>query len=209
VLKSLPDGCVDAVVTDPPYGVQYQHHATKREGRCTSAWPKLRGDSRAAAAAAAAEIKRLLAPDAYALVFYGWRQAGAVQAAFEAVKMRQVSNVVWHKGTWMGLGWHSRGTHECVMVFAKGRPRPASRSFRDVQTHQPEHGLHATQKPVALLVSLLNQYCPAGGTVLDPFMGSGTTGVACVETGRDFIGVELDKGYFAVAKKRIAGAVPC
>jgi DNA modification methylase len=47
---------------------------------------------------------------------------------------------------------------------------------------------------------------PAGATVLDPFMGSGTTGVACVQTGRSFIGIEIDPGYFAIAQKRIAEA---
>jgi len=49
-------------------------------------------------------------------------------------------------------------------------------------------------------------FLPEGCTILDPFMGSGTTGVACVQTGRDFIGIELDKGYFNIARKRIREA---
>jgi len=63
--------------------------------------------------------------------------------------------------------------------------------------------LHPTQKPVALMEYLIRTYTNEGQTVLDNAMGSGTTGVACVNTGRRFIGIERDEAYFAIAKKRI------
>ena len=63
--------------------------------------------------------------------------------------------------------------------------------------------VHPTQKPVALMEYLIRTYTHEGETVLDFTMGSGTTGVACVNTGRNFIGIELDKGYFLAACKRI------
>ena len=63
--------------------------------------------------------------------------------------------------------------------------------------------VHPTQKPVALIEYLIKTYTNEGETVLDFTMGSGTTGVACVNTGRKFIGVEMDENYFNVAKKRI------
>lgn len=63
-----------------------------------------------------------------------------------------------------------------------------------------------TPKPVWLMKELIGASVPVGGTVLDPFMGSGTTGVACVQTGRKFIGIEIDPGYFEIAKKRIMEA---
>ncbi len=63
--------------------------------------------------------------------------------------------------------------------------------------------VHPTQKPVALMEYLIRTYTNEGMTVLDNCMGSGTTGVACVNTGRKFIGVEMDAGYFQVAKDRI------
>ena len=66
-----------------------------------------------------------------------------------------------------------------------------------------ERGLHPTQKPVALMEYLIKTYTNEGETVLDFTMGSGTTGVACKNTGRDFIGIELDQTYFEIAKKRI------
>ena len=64
-------------------------------------------------------------------------------------------------------------------------------------------GYHPTQKPIALLEDLIKTYSNEGNTVLDFTMGSGSTGVACVNTGRNFIGIELDEGYFQIAKERI------
>jgi site-specific DNA-methyltransferase (adenine-specific) len=66
--------------------------------------------------------------------------------------------------------------------------------------------IHPTQKPVALMEYLIRTYTHAGETVLDNTMGSGTTGVACVNTGRKFIGIELDNTYFEIAKDRIGKA---
>jgi len=63
--------------------------------------------------------------------------------------------------------------------------------------------LHTCQKPLDITERLIRVSCPPGGTVLDCFMGSGTTGVAALNTGRDFIGIEKDPGYFEIARKRI------
>ena len=67
-------------------------------------------------------------------------------------------------------------------------------------------GYHPTQKPVKLLEDLIQTYSNEGEIVLDNCMGSGSTGVACVNTGRDFIGIELDRSYFEIAKNRIEDA---
>ena len=69
--------------------------------------------------------------------------------------------------------------------------------------NRDKNGLHPTQKPVALLEYLIKTYTNEGDTVLDNCMGSGSTGVACVNTGRNFIGMELDENYFNIAKERI------
>jgi DNA modification methylase len=71
---------------------------------------------------------------------------------------------------------------------------------------KPEERYHPTQKPLALMLWVLENYTNEGNTIFDPFMGSGTTGVACVQTGRNFIGCEIDPGYFEIAKKRIEAA---
>lgn len=69
-----------------------------------------------------------------------------------------------------------------------------------------ERTTHPTQKPVALMSTIVQWITNAGDVVIDPFLGSGTTGVACVQTGRNFIGCEIDAGYFEIARKRIEAA---
>lgn len=81
------------------------------------------------------------------------------------------------------------------------------KSKSNVFTYPKDSGsYHPTQKPVALLEYLIRTYTNDGETVLDNTMGSGSTGVACVNTNRDFIGIELDEGYFEIAKQRIESA---
>jgi DNA modification methylase len=75
---------------------------------------------------------------------------------------------------------------------------------RSVQAIKRETGLHPTQKPVALMEYLIRTYTNEGDTVLDNCMGSGTTGVACMNSGRRFIGMEMDESYFSAAVERIA-----
>jgi len=87
-------------------------------------------------------------------------------------------------------------------VFSVGAMRCPS----SVQDFNRERGLHPTQKPVALMEYLIRTYTNEGETVLDFTMGSGTTGVAAVNLKRDFIGIELDKGYFDIAQARIKAA---
>lgn len=77
------------------------------------------------------------------------------------------------------------------------------------QTHANGSKQHPTQKPVPLLEYLIKTYTNEGETVLDNCMGSGATGVACVNTGRDFIGIELDPDYFKIAEGRIEEALGC
>ncbi len=66
--------------------------------------------------------------------------------------------------------------------------------------------MHPTQKPVALMSYLIETYSGGGGSILDPFTGSGTTGVACIKTGRTFIGIEIDETYCEIAAKRLRRA---
>lgn len=76
----------------------------------------------------------------------------------------------------------------------------------NVKHNHPEKTEHPCQYPEALAERLIKSICPQGGVVIDPFMGSGTTGVACVNTGRKFIGMEMDEGYFEIARRRIEAA---
>lgn len=77
------------------------------------------------------------------------------------------------------------------------------RSIQVFSSDVQKSSLHPTQKPVALMEYLIKTYTNQGDTILDNCMGSGTTGVACVNTGRNFIGIEMDEGYFNIASQRI------
>ena len=78
-----------------------------------------------------------------------------------------------------------------------------SDTLRNILNFDKESGLHPTQKPLKLMEYLVKTYSNEGDIILDPFMGSGTTGLACKKLNRDFIGIELDKKYFEIAKERI------
>lgn len=90
--------------------------------------------------------------------------------------------------------------------FKDGYQQTVTNYPKNVLNVPSERGLHPTQKPVALMEYLIKTYTNEGDTVLDNCMGSGTTGVACVNTGRNFIGMEQDFKYFRIAKKRIREA---
>lgn len=103
----------------------------------------------------------------------------------------------------------NEGGGEAIGVI-KGEGRrtidPALRHPSSVQKFNTEVGLHPTQKPVTLMEYLIRTYTNEGDVVLDNCMGSGTTGVACANTGRNFIGIERDPDYFEIARSRIERA---
>ena len=93
--------------------------------------------------------------------------------------------------------------YDCNAAHATTTVSDGARYPKDILKFKCERGLHPTQKPVALLEYLIKTYTNEGETVLDNCMGSGSTGVACVNTNRNFIGMELDDGYFRIAQERI------
>jgi site-specific DNA-methyltransferase (adenine-specific) len=102
------------------------------------------------------------------------------------------------------IGHLSAGNTEAS--FSKKGALRYPRSVQYFKTAESEGKLHPTQKPVALMEYLIRTYTNEGETVLDNTMGSGTTGVACANTGRNFIGIEMDPGHFASAQQRIEAA---
>jgi len=82
------------------------------------------------------------------------------------------------------------------------------RSVLYFKTAEDEGKLHPTQKPIALYEYLIKTYSNEGDVVLDPCMGSGTTGIACLNTGREFIGIERDEEYYKTAEERLNNHVP-
>jgi DNA modification methylase len=235
-MAEIPDGSVDLIAADLPYG--------------TTA---CRWDSVIPFEPMWAHFKRVLRPNGGMLNPGGGVVLTAAQPFAAALVM---SNPKWFRNEWVWHKTQSRGhlnakrqpltEHENVLVFGKVsptynpqiQPKPAKdirpvtprgkqadcygrygavseRSIPDdmsyprsvIRIANPNHGeagFHPTQKPVALFEYLIRTYSNEGETVLDCTMGSGTTGVACLNTGRRFIGIEKDPDYFATAERRIA-----
>jgi site-specific DNA-methyltransferase (adenine-specific) len=118
--------------------------------------------------------------------------------------------LIWEKNnTSMGdLNGDFAPKYEMIIFLHKGRRDIiGSRDSNIIKCAKTGNDLHPTQKPVELCAYLLSKFSKENDTVLDPFMGSGTTGVACKKLNRNFIGIELDADYFKIASDRIAKPV--
>jgi site-specific DNA-methyltransferase (adenine-specific) len=218
VLRSLPDESADAVITDPPYcsGARTAADVRGRQGMSRGTLWKSRplpNDQMTATGfvwllrEVALEAQRILKQGGAFLSFIDWRQYPMAYGAIETANLRIQTMVVWDKKV-MALGNGFRNQHELIIHASKGVPNVFDRSVPNVLSIDriSASELHPTEKPVPLMRILLDVVTPVGGSVVDPFMGSGTTGVACAIAGRDFIGVEFDKHYFEIAQRRIAEA---
>jgi site-specific DNA-methyltransferase (adenine-specific) len=193
-LPTLGERSVDFILTDPPYLVGYK----PRDGRSVS-----NDDNAAWLKPAFAEMYRVLAADGYCLTFYGWPHADRFMQAFRAAGFRPVGHFAFPKTYSSSVG-HVRCQHECAYLLAKGSPR-TSRPLSDVVAWSDNTGnkLHPTQKPTSILSPFIESYSPEGGTVLDPFAGSGSSLVAAKALGRSYIGIEIDEKCHAIAARRL------
>jgi DNA modification methylase len=227
VMKEIPSGSIDAIITDPPYGTT----ACK--------W-----DSVIPFDLMWEQLNRIIKPNG-AIVLFGSEPFSS------ALRMSNIKNYKydwkWDKdqaGNFANAKRHPLKTYEDIMVFNSKVYNPQMtdanpkniRPISDganvnitgmVQKHSKDyntkkrypkailkystnmaecnkiHRVHPTQKPIALMEYLIKTYTNENETVLDFTMGSGSTGVACVNTNRKFIGIEMDDNYFEIAKKRI------
>ena len=116
--------------------------------------------------------------------------------------------IIWVKNNWTAgdLAAQFGQQYEMILLLNKGRKEFNGKRISDVWFFNRVVGknqLHQNQKPVELIEQCIIKHSNEGDTVFDPFMGSGTTGIACKNTKRNFIGVELDKKYFDIAEKRM------
>ena len=200
LMKDIPDGSIDMILTDPPYGMDFQsgHRKTKYE--------KIKGDSNLDwLDDFVNEIYRVSKPNTAHYVFCSFHHIDKFKQAIE--KKFKVKNILtWVKNnTSMGdLKGDFAPKTEFIIFFHKGRRLiNGKRDPNVLEFKRTQNKLHPTQKPVDMTEYLIKKFSDEGDLILDPFMGSGTTGVACINTNRNFIGMELDGNYFEVAKGRI------
>jgi len=194
VMKSIPDKSVDAVITDPPYGMglNTDWRGMKRWKGEAHVYDPIIGDDSHFDPAPFLEVGRVH-------IFWG--------AQYFCHSLPET-------GGWLVFNKRGNGKPsaicfgDCELGWCDvGQSvRMYSQMWHGVARWSTEGRLHPTQKPIGLMKWCIERYTHEGDTVLDPFMGSGTTGVACVQTGRNFIGIEIDPTYFAIAERRIREA---
>lgn len=195
VLPMLSERSVNFVLTDPPYIARYR----PRNGRAihnddNDGWLK----------PAFKEIHRVLARDSFCVSFYGWPHADKFLAAYRSAGFRIVGHLVFPK-RYTSATRHLRYQHECAYLLAKGYPAEPAYPIGDVlDWAYTGNKLHPTQKPLSVLLPLVESFCPPGGTVLDPFAGSGSSLVAAAVLDRNYIGIEIDVAHHAAASRRLA-----
>lgn len=207
VLPTLPEGCVDAVVTDPPYGIEYQ---SARRTDIAARLPRIANDE---------------APFVWWLGMLGCAKPVSALVCFARADVQEAfrlaigwagwtikSHLVWdRKDHGMGdltgafapqhdVAWHAvRGK---PVLYAPTRPF----SVLPFQRIPADALVHPNEKPVSLMRYIVRAVTPPAGLVLDCFAGSGATGSGAILEGRCFIGIEKDAEYVEIAKRRIADA---
>ena len=210
LMKNIPDKLVDLILTDPPYNIARKNNFTTmgRSGIDFGEWDK--GFDQFAWLN---EIPRILNKNGSVIIFNDWKNVGEIAKYCESIGLVIKDMLRWRKTNPMPRNRDRRyiTDFECaVWLTNKGAKWTFHRLGSNYQRPMFEYPVvagtdkvHPTQKPVALLEYLIKTYTNEGDLVLDNCMGSGSTGVACMNTKRNFIGMELDEKYFEIAKERI------
>jgi DNA modification methylase len=196
ILPTLEAGSVDAVICDPPYGIKLASGFS---------------DTGVAGIIPRKNTVRQYSGD--------WDSCRPSKAVFDYIAQSEVAIVFGgnyfadylpKSGHW--IVWDKQNTmpsfSDAELIWTnslRNSVKIFTQSTNGLMAEE-KNRVHPTQKPVRLLSWLIENYTKEGDTILDPFMGSGTTGVAAMRTGRNFIGIEMDAVYFAIAEERIKNA---
>lgn len=204
-MRHLPRLAADSaqlILADPPYGIAYKstiNETVLNDDNPFIWWMR--------------EAHRVCRPGGAMLCFCRWDVQEVFRTAVAAAGFTLKSQVVWDKD-WPGMG-DTKATfspvHEVIWFATKGRfnfPGGRPRSVIRVRRPASQHRTHPTEKPVELLEQLITATTRPGDLVLDPFCGTGSSGVAARRTGRNWIGFELDPAYVRLARRRIRQARP-
>lgn len=216
-LKDIPDGSVDLIVTDPPYFLSMGHAGSKTNAKDSDQLNSNRAFNDLAICTPFykqlfAEYARVLKETGSFYFFTDWRgYAYYFPLMNAALPVRNM--LVWDKKS--GPGSFYSFAHELI-IFGTHKPKTKGgvgtniwrmAAFNSGARTTNGEKVHPTQKPWELIAKAIEDSTEPGDVVLDTFMGSGTTAVACIKTGRNYIGFELDEGYHAIAQQRIDAAV--
>lgn len=151
------------------------------------------------------EVYRVLKQDTHCYIMVNARNLAELQTKAEKVGFKFQNIIIWFKNNATPNKYYLNA-YEMILMLRKGKAKNINNmGTKNVLQINNIIGnkRHPTEKPVELMKILVENSTSGGDTVLDPFMGSGSTGVACKQTNRDFIGIEIDEKYFNIAKDRI------
>lgn len=200
LLRELPPESIDCIVTDPAYESLEKHRAIGTTTRLKKSWFEIFPNSRFPEFFA--ECFRVLKRDAHLYLMCDAETMFVVKPIGEAEGFRFWKPIVWDKVN-MGMGYHYRARCEFVLFFEKGKRALNSCGVSDIIRAQRVRGQYPTEKPVQLNKVLIGQSTTRGEVVLDPFMGSGSCGVAALELGRRFLGADISEDSLSCATVRL------
>lgn len=229
LINDISDNSVDLILTDPPYIISkcsgYTNNSPdkpdyiKKYGKHKidfGEWDKLELDLQTLLS----EFYRVLKPSGTLIMFYDLWKLQELKECAESNKFKQPRLGIWNKTNPVPINSklnYLSNSKEFFVTFVKKSKPTFNSVYDDGNYYLPEesdtyylpilHGKertsHPTQKPLQLINDLLDKHSNPGDVVLDPFMGSGTTGVACINSGRKFIGIEINEEYFKIAQTRM------
>lgn len=206
--SAVQSGSADLVIADPPYGIGYE--SSRQKGQARAKFRSISND-KSPFVWFLYHAARAMKDGGCLLCFSRWDVQDVFIRAVEIAGLTVRSVVVWDKCS-HGMGNLKQAfapSHESIIFATKGSYSFPGKRPKDVLSvpKVPSCKLaHPNEKPVALMEELIGATCPEHGTVLDPFMGCGPVGVACLNTGRQYVGIEVDEGYYETAKRRITEA---
>jgi len=204
-MKEIESGSVDMILTDPPYGMDLtpQRESGKFHGK------KIINDNNLIwCDDFFAECYRVTPKNSASMFFCNHHCVSEFIASAKLAGYTIKNLIVWDKGHF-GMGGNWRPVHELILICTKGRFVCHSNNLMSIIKFKKIHhskAHHPTEKPVDILEHLITESDYEPTTILDPFMGSGSTGVAAKNLKRKFIGIEMDENYFNIAQERINNA---
>jgi site-specific DNA-methyltransferase (adenine-specific) len=205
-LRTLLDGSVDLVITDPAYESLEKHrkvgtttrlkHSKASSNDWFAIFPNVRFPD------LFAEVYRVLAPDSHFYMFCDAETMFVAKPMAEAAGFKFWKPLVFDKQQ-IGMGYHYRARYEFILFFEKGKRRLADLGIADIISAPRVRNGYPTEKPVAVSEVLVRQSSDPGQLVADMFMGSGSVGAAATSLGRRFAGNDLSPGSIDIARARL------
>lgn len=212
LIKQFPSDTIDLIVTDPPYRVTGRGSTGTTGGMLQKKLfksGKVFSYNDVNVFEYSKEFFRILKDGSHCYIMTNHVNLHEMLNAFTNAGFHFIKSLIWEKGNKI-MGHYYMSCFEYILFFRKGKGikinncgTPDILSIPNKKTKIDGKNIHDTEKPVELMKILIENSSKEGDTILDPFMGSGTTGIACRKTNRKFIGVEIDEQYFKIAKERI------